>query len=65
MFGLVGALALGAMVFLQLDSSRNQMESQRAGERTGGRKCGSPAACSLDHSCRAAHAGLYARVPTS
>lgn len=34
MFGLVGALALGAMVFLQLDSSRNQMESQRlAGEQ--------------------------------
>lgn len=29
MFGIVGALALGAVVFLQLDSSRNQMESQR------------------------------------
>jgi type IV secretion system protein VirB10 len=29
MFGIVGALALGAMVFLQLDSSRNQMEGQR------------------------------------
>ncbi len=34
MFGIVGALGLGAMVFLQLDSSRNQMESQRlAGEQ--------------------------------
>ncbi len=55
-FGLVGALALGVMVFLRLDGNRATMETARLASEQATATAEARAACSLDHSVDAGDA---------